>query len=823
MLEQMNNLGARILSLFGHKAEIISKKDIDIINNSFSITSFAQVLPFVAYEEEFGLFVNKNTIGFVIEVIPIAGGDSTILNELETFFEEDLEVDCSMQFLLLSDHQTEKRLNHWKNSRPNKEPFFENLGNLRKEFILKDKRLFRNYRLIFSYSVPLKNIEIHTLSNLKKKKEKFLKSFNNISNAWVWNPKNLIETIGGLINFTLEKEKASRSWNEFENIASQIPSGGKICLQDDYMQWVNEDIYFKSFRAVDFPEYWSPLYMSNLIGEAFRDSYQIEAPFYLHYGVYCPKQSIIEKAVEVKSQLTEKQGRSSFLQRMIPALQQELKESVYIRSERVKGAKFIKTTLNAGVWSKKENFENSVTSLKSIFRINNFILAENSCIHLPSFLSSLPMCFGEYVEDLDYLKTLRTTLTSEAPAFVPIQGEWIGTITPGILFVGRRGQILNFNPFDNKTGNYNITVTGKSGSGKSVFMQELMMNGLWNGAKVFVLEIGRSFEKLCNLYGGQYLEFSGKSDICLNPFTCISVSENDSEKDNDLSVLKSIISTMAKPSEGVTDLESTFIETAILACWEKKKNNSTITDVADFLSSHSNPIAQNLGVSLFPYTKRGMHAKYFEGKNNVNLRNPFVLMELDDLNNRKDLQIVVVQLLVLSIASQAFLGDRKTPFYICIDEAYELLKGKQTENFIGTLARRLRKYKGSLVVGTQGLEDFATTPGASAALANSDWSIFFAQKDETFEKIQNLKIFHFNDSKLFAFKSLKTVHDLHSECLICDSNGGYSIARLVLDPFSDLLYNTNPDQFAQLQDLRKKGYSIHDAINYLLKLKTEVR
>lgn len=80
-----------------------------------------------------------------------------------------------------------------------------------------------------------------------------------------------------------------------------------------------------------------------------------------------------------------------------------------------------------------------------------------------------------------------------------MQGEWIGTKSPGILLTGRRGRLLNRNPFDNKSGNYNVSVVGRSGSGKSVFMQDLLLSGLRTGTKVFVLEVGRSFEKMADL------------------------------------------------------------------------------------------------------------------------------------------------------------------------------------------------------------------------------------------------------------------------------------------------------------------------------------
>ncbi|MCK7497206.1 MAG: hypothetical protein MZW92_45035 [Comamonadaceae bacterium] len=41
------------------------------------------------------------------------------------------------------------------------------------------------------------------------------------------------------------------------------------------------------------------------------------------------------------------------------------------------------------------------------------------------------------------------------------------------------------------------------------------------GAKVWMLDLGRSFEKLCRKAKGTYIEFRPDVDICLNPFTHI--------------------------------------------------------------------------------------------------------------------------------------------------------------------------------------------------------------------------------------------------------------------------------------------------------------
>ena len=68
---------------------------------------------------------------------------------------------------------------------------------------------------------------------------------------------------------------------------------------------------------------------------------------------------------------------------------------------------------------------------------------------------------------------------------MPLLGEWKGTSLRGMPLKGRRGQISFWYAFDNHCGNYNVVVVGRSGSGKSVFMQELLVNTLRLGGRVF--------------------------------------------------------------------------------------------------------------------------------------------------------------------------------------------------------------------------------------------------------------------------------------------------------------------------------------------------
>ncbi|KJV97026.1 AAA-like domain protein [Orientia tsutsugamushi str. UT76] len=97
-------------------------------------------------------------------------------------------------------------------------------------------------------------------------------------------------------------------------------------------------------------------------------------------------------------------------------------------------------------------------------------------------------------------------------------------------------------------------------------MQELMLSVLGVSGKVFVLDYGRSFKRICLILGGSYIEFDMKNPVSINPFS--EVPEDDSAKSIEarsdfLSNFPSILATMAAPQYGTSDLQQPMLQRAL--------------------------------------------------------------------------------------------------------------------------------------------------------------------------------------------------------------------------------------------------------------------
>ncbi|MGG2357368.1 helicase HerA domain-containing protein, partial [Salmonella enterica] len=78
-----------------------------------------------------------------------------------------------------------------------------------------------------------------------------------------------------------------------------------------------------------------------------------------------------------------------------------------------------------------------------------------------------------------------------------------------------------WSPFQNNAGNHNVAIAGKSGSGKSVLLQDLTASLAGVNAKTIVIDDGRSFEHMAKALGGTFTEFKLSSGISINPFRMI--------------------------------------------------------------------------------------------------------------------------------------------------------------------------------------------------------------------------------------------------------------------------------------------------------------
>jgi len=282
-----------------------------------------------------------------------------------------------------------------------------------------------------------------------------------------------------------------------------------------------------------------------------------------------------------------------------------------------------------------------------------------------------------------------------------------------------------------------------------------------------------------------------------------------------LELLKPLFAIMARPQQDTTDEENSFLEKAIKAVWLDKNNLATVTDVANWLQLQESQTAKNLSHLLYPYTGQGMYASFFEGPSNLKPDNPFVVLELEELKSKKDLQAIVLFLLMYHISEAMYRGTRDVRKSCIIDEAWDLFSGQSGNSayFIETGYRRARRYNANYITITQSVHDYYKQPAATAAFENSDTLWLLAQKQESIDQLKKSERLSMDAYLERLLKSLRRTQD-YSEVLIYTS-GGYAVFRLVLEPFSRILYSSRAEEFSAVKRYQQEGDSLIEAIHHV--------
>lgn len=790
--------------------------------------TICNLLPYRAYDEENRLYYNENSYGFILEATPLCGADEKMVGVLTGMITDGVPEGCSIQVINWASPRVGHMLEGWAKKRYETGGIYKKLAEKRlehyseknwKSLLNCSPLILRNFRIFIAVSVPdsLGEKGKFELKGLRDQLITTLKGANILS--YELEPEGFINFVDELVNPRKSMIKSNLKWDKLNFINEHLKQGDNTLeVEADSLVFKNREseTVVRSYSVKNFPEIWTQWMNNDLIGDSFSDYLQIPCPFMKVFSFYFGDDNKESNKAVLKSTNATRRAATG-LGRFLPEVFAIEKDWKFVNDKIKNGQKLVKVFYEVVLYSAPEEIEKCERALKSLYKSKSWTLVDDKYVQLQSWLAALPFTMSEGMkDDLHKFNRLKTMVTWSCANIAPLQGEWKGMQnSPCVMLIGRRGQPLMWDPFQNKEGNYNVAVVGKSGSGKSVFMQELVSSIRGSGGKVVVIDDGRSFMNSCKMQGGQFIEFSGQTKLCINPFSLISEDafNNNAERyrDDVVNLLQGLIGQMCKGNEAVSNYENSIIQTAILSVWERKKSNADISDIAEYLLSHEDKRAKDLGVMLNPYTARGVYADLFNGKSNISIENPYTVFELSEIKNKKDLQAVVLLVLMFLVTEMMYKGDRLSYTSLVIDEAWDLLHGEASGAFIEGLARRARKYQGNLITGTQSINDYYKNSAAQAALANTDWICFLAQTKESVERLKQENRVSMDSGMEASLKSLKMVDHQYSEVMIYGPSG-WSVGRLIIDPYSIALYSSKGEDFAKVKALQANGYSLEEAV-----------
>ena len=174
-------------------------------------------------------------------------------------------------------------------------------------------------------------------------------------------------------------------------------------------------------------------------------------------------------------------------------------------------------------------------------------------------------------------------------------------------------------------------------------------------------------------------------------------------------------------------------------------------------------------------------------------------------------------LLMYHVTEKMYLGGRATQMALIIDEAWDMLKGGNGGDIIESISRRARKYKGCLITITQSISDYFSSPAGKAAYNNSYWKILHLQNKANISTVIENKQISLDPFQERLLRSVTTEHGQYSEMMIQGDSGEYAVGRLLLDPYSRILYSTQAQEYAAVNQLCEQGMPLEQAIGIIAK------
>ncbi|HWU41810.1 MAG TPA: ATP-binding protein, partial [Bdellovibrio sp.] len=282
--------------------------------------------------------------------------------------------------------------------------------------------------------------------------------------------------------------------------------------------------------------------------------------------------------------------------------------------------------------------------------------------------------------------------SSNLADMLPVFGLWLGFDKPSILLRTRMGSLFKFDPFSSALTNANQIISGGSGSGKSYLTNLMIGQMLSQNPRVFILDVGGSYQKTCELLNGQYIPLSMSSGLAMNPFDRLA---GDTVSDEKIKFLLALVQIMTKEEDqrAIGKLEKSEIETAIQQVYVEQPK-PRFSHLREKLLQSEIADVQRIGKILSLWCGDSPFGKMLDRETKIHFDKRIVCFDLKGLESNPDLQAAVL-FTITDMVWREVQKDRSEMKFLIFDECWRLLENDAGSQFVGEVFRTFRKYYAS--------------------------------------------------------------------------------------------------------------------------------
>jgi conjugal transfer ATP-binding protein TraC len=827
-----------------------------------AVPRMSEYLPYIAYDRKNALFINQhNTLGFCLEANPQTGANEMTVSVLGAIYAK-CPKDTGIQFHLLASSNIRGVLSEYGNQRVSDEdsrekaiPYgrqarndniYRRFARRRVAHLLRATHtsltkgfpyILRDFRLVISFSIPGSPDSIIDVQRAIDIRDTAVNACGAAGiHARVLDANQFLNFTTEITQFhqsvgsKSEMPRAVTRYDDMKELRKQVFSPDRLYVEQAFriLNYKPHDIYEERGSAAvhmlslkEYPDKKGLWEMSEIVGHMLNSAIQYKSPTLITMGVQIQDPEKI-RAWVIANQTRATQNAKSEMAQIMPDIPKKKIEWDMAADILDSGGTMVSLYHHIAVFATPDKGLEAEGMASTVWGSQGFTTINSELHQMPAYYACLPMMLSKpFHDDMNRIGLVSTKTNHNAIHLAPLLGDWKGAGSPVMVFGARRGQIVGLDLFANETGNYNANIVGTSGTGKSALLQDIVWSYASIGAKVFIYDLGRSFQRLCHVLGGEYVDIGKDVSHCYNPFTSVTDIMEDS------AMIKAIIAVMVSPRGDLDSFQYQAIGVAILLAFGKYGTDTTMTNVRDVfatgrLRDQSAPPDQrikDLAFMLDPYTKDGEYARFFEGRANIDFQKDFYVFENESLIRKPDLHTVLTLLSLYNVTGSMFLTRNRKKLF-AIDEFKQQLTGASANtsfmaDAVTAASLRVRKYGGSLITAAQEPGHFFETQAGLAAWNTADWKFMSRLNEENLDALKASGRMMPNEYKRKLMQSLTLVPNAYSEWYV-SSPIGEGVVRSMIDPYSLLMFSNKQSDNAPLDALIAQGMSIDMAIETVL-------
>jgi len=347
--------------------------------------------------------------------------------------------------------------------------------------------------------------------------------------------------------------------------------------------------------------------------------------------------------------------------------------------------------------------------------------------------------------------------------------------------------------------NANMVVFAKSGSGKSYATKLQILRSLMVGVDVLVIDPENEYQNLADSIGGSYFKISLTSKNHINPFDIPIIPQGEEPADVFKSHILNLTGLVKLMLGEITPEEEALLDRAITETYTSRditaENFATLKELNPPLLEDLQTILQNtegglhIAQRLDKYT-HGSYSGFTNAPTNIDIKNRLIVFSIRDLE--EELRPIAMYIILNFIWN--LIRSSLKPRMLVIDEAWWMMKYKDSAAFLFGLVKRARKYYLGVTTITQDVEDFLHSDYGRPIVTNSAMQLLLKQSPSSIDALQ--KAFNLTEGEIALLLEAAVGEGLIFAGL------KHAAIKVVASYTEDQIVTTNPEQLLEQKGLK---------------------